>query len=846
MNSYISISLISIISMNSYISIALISIAFLLIIIFPIAAFSQEHATISGRITGNNKEPIDLVNISVFGYPNYGGFTNRTGEYEFKIPAGKEITIVFSCIGYQTKELKYSAEPDKRIKLNASLEISIRDLQEVSIQDKQERYSSWIRIDPKIIEVLPDASGSFEAILKTLPGVSSASELSSQYSVRGGNFDENLVYVNDIEIYRPFLVRSGQQEGLSFINSDMVSSVLFSAGGFEAKYGDKISSVLDIKYKKPLKFGSTVSMSLLGGSAHIQGASQNHRFTHISGFRYKTSEYLLNSLETKGDYKPRFTDLQTYLTYDVTDVFEINFLANYSQNKYHFIPQTRNTKFGTLNEALQMTIYFDGQEVDKFVTYMGAIAGDYHPNKNLKLKLIASAFHTLEEETFDIQGQYFLNELDKQLGSDNLGDSIMNIGVGTFLNHARNYLDATVINAAHKGYLLHNNHYLQWGLKFQHEIIDDNISEWEMIDSAGYSLPHPPDSIGYTNPELQPLQIIELQNVLNTKNHIQSNRITSYLQNTYSFSIDSADFSLTAGIRANFWDFNNQFLFSPRLSFAYKPNWKRDILFRFATGYYYQPPFYKELRDLSGNINYDIKAQKSVHFVLGSDYNFYAWNRPFKLITEFYYKHLDNLIPYKVDNVRIRYYATNNAQGYAAGIDMNINGEFVKGVDSWASLSIMQTKEDIEDDFYFDADSMKIEPGYIPRPTDHLVNFGLFFQDYLPNNPSYKMHLCLLFGSRLPFGPPNSERYQDTLRMPPYRRVDIGFSKVLKSESKSLPEHNPFRFFNSIWITLEVFNLLGINNTISYRWITDIRSHQYAVPNYLTSRRLNIKLIAKF
>ena len=827
--------------MNSY-----ISIAFLLIIILPITSFSQEYATISGRITDNNKEPIDLVNISVFGYPNYGGFTNRTGEYEFKIPAGKEITIVFSCIGYKTKELKYSAEPDKRIGFNISLEISIRDLQEVSIQDKQERYSSWIRIDPKIIEVLPDASGSFEAILKTLPGVSSASELSSQYSVRGGNFDENLVYVNDIEIYRPFLVRSGQQEGLSFINSDMVSSVLFSAGGFEAKYGDKISSVLDIKYKKPLKFGSTVSMSLLGGSAHIQGASQNHRLTHISGFRYKTLQYLLNTLDIKGDYKPRFTDLQTYLTYDVTDVFEINFLANYSQNKYHFIPETRDTKFGSINEALQMTIHFDGQEVDKFVTYMGAIAGDYHPNKNLKLKLIASAFHTLEEETFDIQGQYYLNELDKQLGSDNLGDSIMNIGVGTFLNHARNYLDATVINAAHKGYLLHNNHYLQWGLKFQHEIIDDNISEWEMIDSAGYSLPHPPDSIGYTNPELQPLQIIELQNVLNTKNHIQSNRITSYLQNTYSFSIDSADFSFTAGIRANFWDFNNQFLFSPRLSFAYKPNWKRDILFRFATGYYYQPPFYKELRDLSGNINYDIKAQKSVHFVLGSDYNFYAWNRPFKLIAELYYKHLDNLIPYKVDNVRIRYYATNNAHGYAAGIDMNINGEFVKGVDSWASLSIMQTKENIEDDFYFDADSIKIEPGYIPRPTDQRVNFGLFFQDYLPNNPSYKMHLCLLFGSRLPFGPPNSERYQDTLRMPPYRRVDIGFSKVLKSESKSLPEHNPFRFFNSIWITLEVFNLLDINNTISYRWITDIRSHQYAVPNYLTSRRLNIKLIAKF
>ncbi|MFH2096410.1 MAG: TonB-dependent receptor, partial [Bacteroidota bacterium] len=454
-------------------------------------------------------------------------------------------------------------------------------------------------------------------------------------------------------------------------------------------------------------------------------------------------------------------------------------------------------------------------------------------------------------------GQYYLNELDKQMGSDNLGDSLMNIGIGSFLEHARNYLDATVISASHNGRYKRSDHQLLWGVKIQHETVSDDINEWTMRDSAGFSLPFP-DTAGYSP------NYVPMYQTLISSHYIESNRATAYIQESYSFSIDSTELSITGGIRGQYWDYNGQFVGSPRISLALMPNWDRDILFKFAAGYYFQPPFYKELRDLNGNIHDDIKAQESIHFVVGSDYNFKMWKRPFKFITELYYKKLDHLIPYQVDNVRIRYYGSNNAKGYAMGVDMKLNGEFVPGVDSWASLSVMQTREDIQGDFYykyynadgeqifpgFDTDSIantvKVEPGFIPRPSDQTVNFGLFFQDYLPRNPSYKMQLSLMFGSRLPFGPPNSERYTHTLRMPAYRRVDIGFSKVLKSEDKVLPENNIFRHFKSIWVTLEVFNLLGIRNTISYLWIDDIYGRQYAVPNYLSDRRLNVKLIAKF
>ncbi|NVO03133.1 MAG: TonB-dependent receptor, partial [Bacteroidetes bacterium] len=665
--------------------------------------------------------------------------------------------------------------------------------------------------------------------------------------------DENLVYVNDIEIYRPFLVRSGEQEGLSFLNSDLVSGISFSAGGFEAKYGDKMSSVLDIQYRKPKEFAGSISGSLLGVSGHLEGVAKKMPLTFLIGVRQKSNQYLLKSLETKGDYKPSFTDIQGLFSYDFSEKFTVSFLGNYARNKYLMVPQTRETDFGTLNEALRLTIYFDGQEVDKFDTYMGAFSANYAPNIKTNLKFIASAFRSLESETYDIQGQYWLDQLENDMGNDQFGQVAFNMGVGTFLNHARNYLDALVYSAEHKGTKSVKKSFISWGAKYQHESISDKMSEWQMTDSAGYTLPYNPSGD------------LILQEVVKSVNSLESNRYSGYLQNVWTLDGDSSGFSIRTGIRANYWDVNKQLLLSPRATIAYRPNLTKDVLFRFSTGYYYQPPFYRELRDLNGNLNRDLKAQETIHFVLGSDWSFKAWGRPFKYIAEVYYKYMDNLVPYEIDNVRIRYYAKNNAKGYATGIDMKVNGEFVNGIESWASLSIMQTQEDIKDDFYYDyfnksgeqiipgytfdniaTDSIRHEPGYIPRPTDQRVTFSLFFQDYLPKLPSFKMHLNLVFGSGLPFGPPGYDRYKDILRIPAYRRVDIGFSYMLKSEEKKLQQSNPFHYLKSIWLSLEVFNLLQTNNTVSYIWIKDVTNRQYAVPNYLTSRQLNLRLITHF
>ena len=803
------------------------------LIFFANITFAQQYASIHGKVINDKGKPVEFANISVFGY-SAGTTTDRNGEYYLKIPANKELKIIFSHVEFQPIQIKILAKPNQKLLLNQKFSVAYTNIGEVKISDKQQRTSNLVKINPKTIGLIPNTSGGVEAILKTLPGVASNNEFSTQYSVRGGNYDENLVYVNDIEVYRPVLIRAGQQEGLSFVNSDMVSSIEFSAGGFDAKYGDKMSSVLDIKYLKPSEFGGGFSASLLGGSVFLQSCSDNHRFTQISGIRYKTMSYLLNSLDTKGDYKPSFSDFQTYMTYDVTDKFELGFLGNFANNSYFFVPSDRFTSFGTVTDALGFRVYFDGQEKDMFTTYLGAISGNYKVNSHFNLKLIASAFNTTESETYDIQGQYYLNELDKEIGSDNLGDSLMNIGVGTFLNHARNYLNAKVFNVYHKGQFLKNNHNILWGAKFQHEIIEDNFNEWSMLDSAGYTLPYSDTSVDFSHTYI-------------SNNLIQSNRITSYIQDNYTFDLDSSFLILTAGVRTNYWTFSNQFLISPRASVSFQPNWnEHDVVFRFATGFYYQPPFQKEFRDLQGSINYDIKAQKSIHYVLSSDYKLKIWGRPFKYTTELYYKQLSSLIPYDIDNVRIRYYGKNNSHGYATGVDMKLFGEFVSGIDSWASLSVMQTKEDIDNDSYYDADSNLVNPGYISRPSDQLVNFGLFFQDYLPKNPSFKMQLSLLFGSRLPAWPPGENKAKYNFHIPEYRRVDIGFAKVLKTENDTLSAKNPFRHFKSIWITAEVFNLLGTKNTISYTWIKDIRNNMYGVPNYLSNRRLNVKLTVKF
>ena len=807
----------------------------LLLLLFSVLGYSQ---TINGTITDEQNNSLLSVNISILNQ-SMGAISDENGKYSLEIPPNRSIVVVYSFIGYEMEKIRIPMlKEGQNYTLNIQLKTSSTLLEDVIITDQKSRKESFSRIKPKHVSVLPGNSGGIEAILKTLPGVSSANELSSQYSVRGGNFDENLVYVNGIEVYRPFLVRSGQQEGLSFVNTDMVSSILFSAGGFDAKYGDKMSSVLDITYKRPRENAATLQLSLLGGAAHFEGITNNRRLSYLIGARHKTSQYLLNSLDTEADYSPKFSDIQTFVNFELNTNWQISFLGNISSNQYQMVPKNRDTEFGTVNEALKLTIYFEGQEVDKYQTYFGALSTSYQPNTKLQLQFTTSAFRTFEQENFDILGEYWLYQLENNLGSDNFGDIAFDRGVGKYINHARNSLNATVTNFSHKGNYNNESLKFDWGFRVQKEEIEDKISEWNLIDSAFFNFPHPDDNIGDTaNPDQQ----IIMSELLKTQINLSSYRNSGYIQ----VSKDIGNLTITGGTRGSYWTYNEELLMSPRVSLAYAPIWKKDIVFRAASGIYYQSPFYKELRTPEGTLNHNIKAQKSTHYVLGADYLFYSWGRPFKWITEVYYKNLENLIPYKVDNVRIQYLANDLSNGYARGIDMKINGEFVSGVESWVSLSVMKTEEDIVGDFITNTDGSTTEAGFIPRPTDQRVNFSMFFQDYIPGNPNYKMHLNLVYGTGLSFGPPKAEKYQDILRIPDYRRVDIGFSAVLKSEEKK-SRLKWLNAFKSIWLSAEVFNLLDINNTVSYLWVADITGRQYAVPNYLTSRQLNTKLILTF
>lgn len=786
--------------------------------------FSQNTIRISGDIHDETGLPVEDANIAVK-TTSSGAISSPSGSFQLKLNKKSEYILQVSKIGFARREITIKSSdypnPDN-IRLDITLEKSIEVLNEAVIRPDRDPGANLMRIDPKLIFILPDPSGNFEGLIKKMSGVASSNELSSQYSVRGGNFDENLVYVNDIEIYRPFLIRSGQQEGLSFINPDMVASVLFSAGGFDARYGDKLSSVLDIKYRKPIDFAGSASMSLMGGTLHFEGSSSNRRFSHITGIRYKTNKYLLNSLETKGDYNPKFADIQTFMTYDISPEWAVSFLGNVANNRYDFEPVDRETSFGTYKQAYQLMIYFDGKERDEFTTYMGAATVDFQPDEKLEMKWIASAFRTQESESFDILGQYSLNELDKSLSSESYADSILNLGIGTYLDHARNNLKANVFSLEYKGSYKSEAHWLQWGARLQHSSFIDKIEEWTMLDSAGYSLPYS-DSLVY------------LYNTHFAQTSLSHNQVNGYFRDSYEKHLAKGKLILNGGIRTTYADINKEFLISPRASISYQPFAKKDLQFRLSAGAYHQPAFFKEFRDLNGQIHKDVKAQKSLHFVGGTDYYFLLWERPFKFTTELYYKYLWDLVPYEVDNVRIRYYGSNSAHGYAAGFDLKVNGEFVPGIDSWANLSIMKTQEDIEGDTI----------GYIARPTDQRVNVGIFFQDYLPNNKSYKAHLNLLFGTGLPFGPPGNQNLKSALRVPPYRRVDIGFSKILIDGNKR-STNRYLKNFRSLWLSLEIFNMLGINNTISHIWIKDISNRLYAVPNYLTGRRFNVKLQANF
>ncbi|MGB1248806.1 MAG: TonB-dependent receptor plug domain-containing protein, partial [Chitinophagales bacterium] len=730
--------------------------------------------------------------------------------------------------------------------------------------DRDREEVSTVKVSVVEAEAIPNPSGGIESVLMAqVLGMNSNNELSSAYSIRGGNFDENLVYVNDFEVYRPFLIRSGQQEGLSFVNGDLVDNITFSSGGFQAKYGDKMASVLAVEYKRPREFHGSFSASLLGGTAHIEGTNKNERFSYALGVRNKTSRYLLGSQDVKGQYSPAFVDVQTFLTYRITDRLHVEYIANYARNKFDFIPEDRSTDFGLVNFQTRFSVEYEGQENDSYQSFMNGLAFVHKPNRHLNIKWMASAYLIGEEEKFDIIGKYSLGEVETDPSKENAGEVKYELGAGTFHDWARNELYTQVYSAAHKGSWFSENHTVKWGLTYKREQIQDKISEWERIDSAGYSLPYSSQQVLlYDALKAEPFDL-------------NSNRYSGYLQHTWHIG-DSSRASINYGARFTYWDVNNEFLISPRMQLSFKPKTKKDLVFTAAAGMYQQPPFYREMRNLEGEVNLDLKAQKSAHFIVGVDYAFTAWKRPFRFTTEAYYKYLWDAVPYEFDNVLIRYFGENNSKGYVAGLDFRLHGELAKDAESWVSMSIMSTKEDVFNDFYTQyiiekskeeangqtvsnvTDTLSSEtvyPGYIARPTDQRVSFALFFQDYIPKFPYLKVHMSLLFATGLPFGPPDSERYQDEFRIPPYRRFDVGFSALLfdieKKQEKGKTPKNFFKHMDKVWLSLEVYNLFGIQNTVSYYWVNglDVRTGevgQYAVPNYLTNRRVNLRLKVDF
>ena len=802
--------------------------------VLNITSIFSQNATIVGKILDQDNYPVEMAAI-VINETQQGTTSNSLGKYEIEVPANTKITLIHTCLGYEDVKKEIFVKEGERVRIQISMRQLTQNIEEVKIIDERFRHTNTQYIDPKLLKQMPSLTNPAMDLVKSLPGVTANNELSSQYSVRGGNYDENLIYVNGIEIYKPFLVRSGQQEGMHFVNSDMIANLSFSSGGFESRYGDKMSSVLDIEYKKPKEFNAKTEIGFLGGSATVEGVGLKNRFSFLTSTRFKQTRNILGNLDTKGEYDPLFFDFQTLLTYDINEFLELSFLGYVSDNRYNFKPTDRETRLGLVNNAMKFKVYFEGLEIDRFLTSQGALSIRYKPTNNNEWKLSASTFYSLERETFDILGQYWLNQVDANIGSSTLGDSIGSLAVGTYLDHARNYLDAIVstISLSHK--LRLENHKIEWGINGRSDIIEDKIGEWMLLDSAGYSVPY--QSFNDSTTELFYSQ--------HYSNKVSSFRSSGYIQDTWNINLDSTQLFLTGGVRYHYWNFNKEFLISPRLSFAIKPKWKPDILFRLSSGIYYQPPFYKEIiRD--GIPNKEIKSQKSTHAVLAADYNFSMWNRPFKLVVESYYKKLENLIPYKVDNVRIIYDGYNHANGYAQGIDLKLTGEFVKGVDSWISISYMKTEENLTDDIYVrnylnPVDT--ISPGYIPRPTDQRFMLNLFFQDYWPGNPTIKVHMNAIYNTGLPVGAPNAPRHFATHRLPGYKRIDMGVSKEIAHQKDSKKILN---FIENIWIGFDIFNILDIQNTISYTWITDINNNQYGIPNKLTGRLYNLKVNISF
>ena len=806
-----------------------------MVMVIPILAIGQK-ASIKGVILDEQNQPIQGANITS-GLD--GTTTNLNGFYILKIPAEKNVNIKISHLNYKLIEATFNLKNGEEFEFNPVLKNTFEQIERVVITgSKRKNLQGVTTISPQIIRTIKGAQPGIENLLKTLPGVNITNELSTQYSVRGGNFDENLVYVNEIEIYRPFLIRSGQQEGLSFVNTAMVQKLDFSSGGFQAKYGDKLSSVLDITYRTPLEFGVQADINLLGGSVSTETVSKDSKFSAITGLRYRNNSLLVKSKETKTNFNPTFADAQTYLSYRFSDKFHLSFLGNLSINDYKYKPTTRQTNFGTLDNPIALQVFYDGQENDKYQTTFGAFKGNYFVNDNLTLKLIASLFHTTEQEYFDILAQYRLGEVNTNIGDENLGEVEFTEGIGSQLSHARNDLDALITNTEHKGYFKSQDNNFEWSIKYTNEDIRDRIVEWEVIDSAGFLIP-PPNLDQFNNQPYTANEgpIIPFQNIRAT-NKTQLNRIQAFFQWNRRSTLGNHQLYTNIGVRYHGWtvkgvglESNSQSVVSPRIQLAIKPDWNKDMLFRLSGGFYYQPPFYRELRGNDGKVNSDVKAQQSIHLVVANEYSFEFWNRPFKLISEAYYKKLNDVNPYTVENVRIRYAAANNSEAYAYGLDLRLNGEFVPGTESWFSLGYLKTEENINNQ------------GYIARPTDQRLKFGILFQDYIPQLPNMKMYLNLVYNTGIPGGSPSYVTpYSYQNRLPDYKRADVGMSYFIIDSSKK-GKKTWQKLFKEFSIGLEIFNMFDVQNSITNTWVRDVYSkRQYSIPNYLTPRIFNFRI----
>nr|WP_315199605.1 TonB-dependent receptor [uncultured Flavobacterium sp.] len=801
-------------------------------------SFAQT-AFVKGVILDKKNVPIEGVNVIC---ANNGTQTNEKGFYQIAIPSNQNVIVEFTHVSLKKASLKVSLQTNEVYVFNMYMNDQEEQMGEVVINNNKKTVQGILTFEPKDIRFIPGANAGIENVLKTLPGVNSNNELSTQYSVRGGNYDENLVYVNEVEVYRPFLIRSGQQEGLSFVNTDLVQNIDFSAGGFQAKYGDKMSSVLDITYRNPTQFGASLEMSFLGGSLALDLVSKDKKWSAITGIRYRNNSLLVDSQETQTNYTPTFADIQTNINYQASAKWHWSFLGNISQNKYLYEPLTRQTNFGTVDEPMVLAVYYQGKEKDLYDTYFGALKTTYQVNDSFSLKFIGSVFHTIEQEYFDIYAQYRLGEVDTNIGSDTYEDIQFSRGIGSQLNHARNDLDALIANLEIKGLNNWKENQIEWGVKYTRESIRDRISEWEVIDSAGFSI-RPPIVLPKNDEPYQSYSglLIPYQSVRAT-NFTNIDRLSAYGQWSRKDNLGKNQIWYNLGARMQSWEVSGdnlngklQTVFSPRVQFAIKPDWKKEMLFRFTIGVYNQPPFYRELRDYDGVVLPDTKAQKSLNVVLGNEYGFKMRERPFKLVTEAYYKKMTDVNPYTVDNVRIRYAANNNAIAYAQGLDVRFNGEFVPGTDSWISFGYLKTEENIDN------------KGYISRPTDQRLKFGLLFQDYMPKIPSLKLYLNLVYNTGLPGGSPSyADPYLYQNRLNDYRRVDVGFSKVFIDKKAGIATGKFLKSLKELSLGFEIFNLFNNQNAITNTWVRDVYTKtEYAIPNYMTTRVFNLKLNAR-